>query len=330
MTAPDTHVLDASTDEDAVVTTAAAAPAATLSVVVPAHDEARTLGASLAALAAAAGREVPDVVVVANGCTDATADVARAAGVRVVELAEPSKAAALSAGDVAATAFPRVYLDADIRLTPGTLEALAATLRRDGVLVASPRVVFDTSRSSWPVRAFYAAYRELPYVREGLVGLGVYGMSAAGRARFGDFPRVTSDDLFVQRMFSPDERAVSGGEFVVAAPRDLRNLLKVRTRTARGNAELGGREVDDLVRTPNDTDGAGGRTDPSGPGESTDGGGRRFGRTTSSTTTALLRLAMVRPRLIPSFVVYTAVTTASRVSARRRQSTAWQRDTSTR
>jgi len=326
MRAPHAHVLDASSVDPAgpVPTTA------TLSVVVPAHDEARTLRATLGALAASAGAEVPDVVVVANGCTDATASVARAAGVRVVELDEPSKAAALSAGDAAAQTFPRVYLDADIRLTPGTLDALAATLRRDGVLVASPRVVFDTSRSSWPVRAFYAAYRELPYVRDGLVGLGVYGMSQAGRARFGDFPRITSDDLFVQRLFSPGERAVSDGEFVVAAPRDLRNLLKVRTRTARGNAELGGAQVLDLRTPTNDTDGAGGRTDRTGPSGSTDGGGRRFGRTTSTTTTALLRLALVRPRLIPSLVVYTAVTTASRVSARRRQSTAWQRDTSTR
>jgi hypothetical protein len=323
MRAPDAHVLDASVDPSTT-------PTATVSVVVPAHDEARTLGGTLAALTASAGAEVPDVVVVANGCTDATASVARAAGVRVVELGEASKAAALSAGDAAARTFPRVYLDADIRLAPGTLDALAATLRREGVLVASPRVVFDTSRSSWPVRAFYAAYRELPYVRDGLVGLGVYGMSQAGRARFGDFPRITSDDLFVQRLFSPDERAVSGGEFVVAAPRDLRNLLKVRTRTARGNAELGGAEVLDLRTSPNDTDGAGGRTGRTGPRESTDGGGRRFGRTTSTTTTALLRLALVRPRLIPSLVVYTAVTTASRVSARRRQATAWQRDTSTR
>ena len=319
-----TNVLDAAASDPGT------AAAVSLSVIVPAHDEARTLAATLEALTAATGSEVPDVVVVANGCTDATADVARAAGVRVVELAEPSKAAALSAGDAAALAFPRVYLDADIRLTPGTLDALAATLRRDGVLVASPRVVFDTSRSSWPVRAFYAAYRELPYVRDGLVGLGVYGMSEAGRARFGDFPRLTTDDLFVQRLFSPDERAVSDGEFVVAAPRDLRNLVKVRTRTARGNAELGGTEVVDPRATTHDTDGAGGRPDPKGPGESADGGGRRFGRTTATTTAALLRLALVRPRLIPSFAVYTAVTIASRVSARRRQSTAWQRDTSTR
>ncbi|WP_432547380.1 glycosyltransferase [Kineococcus sp. SYSU DK004] len=308
----------------ALVPVAGTAP--TVSVVVPAHDEERPLARTLAALAAQGGREVPEVVVVANGCTDATAEVARAAGARVVELAQPSKAAALSAGDAAATAFPRIYLDADIRLAPGTLDALAATLRRDDVLVASPRVVFDVSASSWPVRAFYAVYREIPYVTDGLVGLGVYGMSERGRARFGDFPAVTSDDLFVQRTFHRSERATSDGEFVVSAPRDLRNLLKVRTRTASGNTELS--------RLPAAADDAGGRPVPSGPGDGVDGGGggdrAAFDRTTTTTTTALLRLATTRPRLVPSVAVYTAVTVVSRVLARRRRASAWQRDTSTR
>lgn len=300
-------------------------PTATLSVVVPAHDEARTIGRTLAALQGAAHRELLEVVVVANGCTDDTAAVARAAGARVVELATPSKAAALRAGDEAAGTFPRVYLDADIRLAPGTLDALADVLRTEEAVVSSPRIVFDTSSSSWPVRAFYSAYRDLPYVRSGLIGLGVYGMSRAGRARFGQFPDVTADDLFVQRMFADHERITSDGEFVVAAPRDLRNLLKVRTRTAAGNAELS--SVEQF--------GAGGRTGTDVPGESAVGGdqGRTaaaFGRSTGSTSTALLRRALARPASIPSFAVYTAVTVVSRVSARRRQSAAWARDTSTR
>jgi hypothetical protein len=153
----------------------------------------------------------------------------------------------------------------------------------------------------------------------------VYGVSQAGRARFGEFPDVTADDLFVQRMFADHERITSDGEFVVAAPRDLRNLLKVRTRTAAGNAELS--SVEQF--------GAGGRTGTDVPGESAVGGdqGRTaaaFGRSTGSTSTALLRRALARPASIPSFAVYTAVTVVSRVSARRRQSAAWARDTSTR
>ncbi len=318
-----------STDQRPVESTPSSRP--TLSVVVPAHDEARTLGRTLAALTSAAGGETPEVVVVANGCSDDTAEVARAAGARVVELGQASKAAALRAGDEAATAFPRVYLDADIVLTPGTLGHLAERLRRGDVHAASPSIRFDLRGSSWPVRAFYRAYAELPYVRSGLVGLGVYGMSEAGRSRFAQFPDVTSDDLFVQRLFAEHERGTSGGEFVVAAPRNLRNLLKVRTRTASGNAELSRTEH-------HDERGAGGRpvtVDASddataAAGGSATGNAPTFERSTSGTTSALAKLALSRPRLLPSAAVYTAVTIASRISARRRQTTAWQRDTSTR
>ncbi|WP_432490921.1 glycosyltransferase [Kineococcus gypseus] len=287
----------------------------TLSIVIPAHNEATTLRRGLQALASAAVDEVPEVVVVANGCTDDTAEVARAAGVEVVELDEASKSAALRAGDVVAGAFPRIYLDADITLLPGTLDALARSLREGDLLAASPHVQFDTSSCSWAVRAFYAAYRELPYVREGLVGLGVYGMSREGRTRFAEFPDVTSDDLFVQRLFAEHERGTSGGAFVVDVPKDLRNLLKVRVRTAAGNAQLSAAE-------PAATSTGLAGTDAAVP--------ERFARTTSSTSSALLKLVVRRPALIPSLAVYTAVTVASRVLARTGRGSAWQRDSSTR
>ncbi|WP_432494363.1 glycosyltransferase [Kineococcus auxinigenes] len=280
----------------------------TVSVVVPAHDEARTLHRTLAALRTAAVREVPDVVVVANGCSDDTAEVARAAGVRVVELGQASKAAALRAGDEAALTFPRVYLDADIVLTPGALDELTDTLRTDEPVVASPRVKFDTAASSWPVRAFYRAYEQIPYVREGLVGLGVYGVSRTGRARFGQFPDVRGDDLFVQRLFAPAERRTSGGRFVVAAPRDLRNLVRVRTRTALGNAELAG----------------------AAPVPSSAGASAGFERSTDSTVAALVRTAVSRPAMVPAVAVYVGVTVVSRLLACSRRGTAWHRDSSTR
>jgi len=296
----------------------------TVSVVIPAHNEGRVLGRTLAALSAPGERV--EVVVVANGCQDDTVAIAQAHGARVVELGQASKAAALRAGDEAATGFPRIYLDADIVLGPGALGHLADRLRRGDVHAASPRIRFDVSGSSWAVREFYRAYAELPYVKNGLIGLGVYGMSESGRSRFTEFPDLTSDDLFVQRLFTDAERGTSDGEFVVAAPKDVRNLVKVRTRTASGNAELSRTDL-----------GAGGRPDSThvGPGESAVGNegnssSRDFDRTTSGTMSALARLALARPRLLPSAAVYTVVTVASRIAARRRQNSAWQRDESTR
>ena len=76
------------------------------SVVIPAHDEGKMIGQSLANLQRDA--DDADITVIPNGCSDDTAYVARAAGVKVVEISTPSKAAALNAGDAIADGFPRV------------------------------------------------------------------------------------------------------------------------------------------------------------------------------------------------------------------------------
>ena len=60
-------------------------------------------------------------------------------GVRVIEVAEASKVAALNAGDRAASKWPRVYLDADIELPVEALYATLETLHRprDALCAAS-------------------------------------------------------------------------------------------------------------------------------------------------------------------------------------------------
>lgn len=206
-----------------------------MSVVIPAHDEERVLPRLLASLA----DPRLEVIVVANGCRDATADIARTAGVRVVELAEGSKVAALDAGDEAATLFPRAYLDADIQIDARSLLAVAARLREGPELVASPRLRLDLSGATWPVRAYYAVWEVSAFRRRGHIGSGVYVLSAEGRRRFGTFPRVIGDDRFVQGLFGPAERAtVDDAEFVVRPPRTLGALLSRGARIVAGNREL--------------------------------------------------------------------------------------------
>lgn len=281
--------------------TAPEAPRA--SVVIPAHDEEGVIVRCLRAVLD--GTRLPlEVVVVANGCTDGTVAAARSVpGVQVIDLPTPSKVAALNAGDAAATCFPRIYLDADIVLAPGAMDALVAALPDDRVAAAAPAVSFRTERSTWPVRAFYSVFQQLPYVRDNLLGLGVYGLSRAARDRFDAFPDVLGDDLYVQRLFTREERVVVGSTFAVHAPRTLRNLLKVRVRIARGNAQLAA--MDDQV----DAD---------------------LSPTTASTGSAIVHLVLRDPRMAPAVAVYVAVTVAARALARRHQDARWERDTSTR
>jgi glycosyltransferase involved in cell wall biosynthesis len=106
-----------------------------VSVIIAAHNEEAVIGGCLEALAR---EQLPlQVIVSANGCTDATAELARSMHATVVERAEAGKAGALNAAELVAEEFPRIYLDADIVPPPGAIAALVAALgvRR----VARPR-----------------------------------------------------------------------------------------------------------------------------------------------------------------------------------------------
>lgn len=207
------------------------------SFVIPAHDEAAVIGRGLDRLLTSLGAGI-EVVVVCNGCTDGTADVARQAGARVsvVELGAASKVEALRAGDRVATAFPRAYVDADVLVQGATVEAVFRRLGNGGALAARPPLVFYTFASSWFVRRFYRARSGLPAVMRSLWGAGMYALSAEGRARFDAFPAVVADDLFVDGLFRPDEvEVVRAQPVVVMAPTTAAGLLASLRRVYRGN-----------------------------------------------------------------------------------------------
>lgn len=209
------------------------------SVVIPAHNEGRVLGRTLATLAPlAAAREI-ELVVAANGCTDDTVAVARAAGVAVLDLPAPGKAAALNAGDAYVRAWPRVYLDADVEITPAALRAVLTHLADETPHAARPPARYDLAGATWPVRAFHRARDRMPVLHEHLWGAGVYAVSRTGRARLGAFPDRLADDLFVDAAFAPAEKAVlDTAPVVVRPPRTTRALVAVLRRVYAGNARL--------------------------------------------------------------------------------------------
>lgn len=269
------------------------------SVVVPAHDEETVIGDLLDALASADPGEL-EVVVVCNGCTDGTAAVAaRHPWVRVVEIPECSKIAALNAGDRVATAFPRVYLDADVHIDVPALRAVVAALEA-GEVAAAPLPRFDTRGAGPGSRLYHALRTELGYTRLALLGAGVYALSESGRARFGEFPDVIADDGFVYSLFARHERAnPPGATFTIRVPRDLRSVYRRQVRISRGNLELAA-----LGRRP----------DVPGP--------------------AWHQALRARPLLAPAAAVYVAVNTAARLRARHLSSSGrpvvWSRDESSR
>jgi glycosyltransferase involved in cell wall biosynthesis len=85
-----------------------------ISVVIPAHDEERAIGSVLAALTLAHLPAVCEVIVVDDGSTDRTGEIAAQSGVRVIRLAtNRGYGAALKAGIRAASGDYILTMDAD-------------------------------------------------------------------------------------------------------------------------------------------------------------------------------------------------------------------------
>jgi len=220
-------------------------PAPPLSVIVPASNEAGWIDACLAAVAASDGAR-GEVVVVANGCTDDTAARARAhapalqaAGFALVVLETPGagKPAALNAGDLAARFPIRAYLDADTVVSPPLLAEIAAALAdpRPRLASGSPVVVRADSAVT---RAYARFWTRLPFVTRGCPAFGLYAVNAAGRARWGAFPAVISDDTFVRLNFAPHERLRLPATYHWPMVEGFSALVRVRRRQDRGVAEI--------------------------------------------------------------------------------------------
>ena len=212
-----------------------------ITVIIPAHDEARVMGRLLRALVSAARPADLEIIVVANGCTDDTAEVAAQFGslVRVLAIPIASKYAALKVGDDAARSFPRIYVDADVELRTSDVFALAEALSCPGILAAAPQRKLALEGRPLLVRWQYEIWERLPEYRNGLFGRGVVAVNEAGHARIADLPPVMADDLAASLMFAPHERAiVPSARVVIHTPRTFADVLRHRVRAAVGVAQI--------------------------------------------------------------------------------------------
>jgi glycosyltransferase involved in cell wall biosynthesis len=122
------------------------------SLVVPAHNEELLLPRALRSIAAATARADGDVevIVVANRCTDATAEIARAAGATVVEDASRNIAAVRNAGAAVASGDALVTMDADCEMSPLTFYEIERLLGSGRFVGGGTKVVPE--RSSLGIR----------------------------------------------------------------------------------------------------------------------------------------------------------------------------------
>jgi glycosyltransferase involved in cell wall biosynthesis len=218
-----------------------------VSVIIPAHNEAGFIAKTLDALLRSdlAGHDA-QVIVVANGCTDETVEIARgfeeqarAAGwhFTLVDSAEGGKPLALDLGEAEATGGVLVYLDADVTVTPGLIGALARALDSEAPRYGSGTPVISRSPSAI-TRAYARIWTRLPFFTSRAPGFGLFAMNRAGRARFGTWPRVRGDDAFARLVFAPEERVQVPDTFEWPLSDGFGPLVRVRRRQDQGVREV--------------------------------------------------------------------------------------------
>lgn len=223
------------------------APAPPFSVIIAANNEEHYIGRCLAALLAQdAGAGPLEIVVAANACTDRTEEIvhshvaqAREQGWNLIcqSSPEPGKIEALNRADALAQGGMRAYLDADVICDPALFGQLRAALARTEATYATGTLQVAPAQS-WVTRRYAGFWTRLPFVKGGAVGAGLFAVNAAGRARWGAFPAIISDDTFVRLNFSPEDRVEVPARYHWPMVEGWRNLVRVRRRQDAGVAEV--------------------------------------------------------------------------------------------
>jgi len=228
-------------------------------VVIPAHNEERVIAKALAALDLARGPGV-EVIVVDDGSTDATAEIAAAFTVKVIRQARRGKAAALNAGIAVAAGEVVVVLDADTVLDGGFLAAVAPHFADPAVGAVAGNVKVGNRRSR------LARLQALEY----LVSLDidrraqdVLGVVAVVPGAAGAFRRAA----LVDAGGYPDDTLVEDADLTVAllrggwrihyepaavawteAPETVRDALRQRRRWSYGTIEVLAKHAGSMLR----------------------------------------------------------------------------------
>jgi glycosyltransferase involved in cell wall biosynthesis len=131
-----------------------------LSFIIPAYNEELELGSTLAGIRGAAQDRQHEIIVVDDASTDATAEIARKAGAKVVAINRRQIAAARNAGARASTGDILCFVDADTRINARHVDGAIAALEA-GCSGGSARIETDGTIPWWGrffLRFFCAIY----------------------------------------------------------------------------------------------------------------------------------------------------------------------------
>ncbi len=219
----------------------------TLCVIIAAHNEELYIGPCLESLLRQEGIIGSIAVIVAtNACTDQTEEIVRGYtgqfmnrgwNLKILSIAQAGKTNALNCADQVAEDTARLYLDADVLCNPDLLEQLQGPLSRSEPIYATGTIQVMRARSR-VTRAYANMWVRLPFVQEGAVGAGLFAVNRAGRARWGAFPAIISDDTFVRLNFAPHERIEVAAGYKWPMVEGFANLVRVRRRQDAGVDEV--------------------------------------------------------------------------------------------
>lgn len=135
-----------------------------LSVVIPAFNEEKYIGATLELLISHAGKDIYEIIVVDNASTDHTATVAKKfKGVKVVREERKGLTRARQAGLMAAKGDLVAYIDADTHIKPEWFHRVKKEFEKNRRLVclSAPYSLYDVSK--WKRVATWTYWNLLAY-----------------------------------------------------------------------------------------------------------------------------------------------------------------------
>jgi len=211
-------------------------------IIIPAYNERNVIARTLTPIYPGVESEDFSIVLAVNGTTDDTVDFVKQTFPKVIclDIEIGSKTNAINEAEKLDVGFPRVYMDADVVVTLKGIKSLIDRLAStEQPLLTAPKAEMDFSHSSYLVKAFYQAWFKTRFYTEQGFGGGVYGLNKAARSNFERFPKIIADDGFIREVVCSSQHSIANECIsIVSAPRDIRSLIKIKSRSKLGNIEL--------------------------------------------------------------------------------------------